>query len=58
MCNLLLKDADFEWTDNYQKSFETIINLLTSAPIIQSPDWSLPFKVMCDASNYVVGAVL
>jgi hypothetical protein len=32
--------------------------LLTSAPSIQPPDWSLPFEIMCDASDYVVGAVL
>ena len=57
MCNLLLKDTAFEWTANCQKSFETIINLLTSAPIMQSLDWSLPFELMCDASDYVVGAV-
>jgi len=32
--------------------------LLTSAHVIQPPDWSLPFEIMCDASDYVVGAVL
>jgi hypothetical protein len=32
--------------------------LLTSAPVIQLPDWSLSFEIMCDASDYVVGAVL
>lgn len=31
---------------------------LVSAPIIVSPDWSLPFKLTCDANNYTVGAVL
>jgi len=31
---------------------------LISAPIIQPPDWSLPFEIMCDASNYAVGAFL
>jgi len=31
---------------------------LTTAPIIQPPDWNLPFKIICDASDYAVGAVL
>src|SRR3954462_2432666 len=31
---------------------------LISAPIVISPDWLLPFELMCDASNYTVGAVL
>ena len=32
--------------------------LLTTTPIIQSPYWSLPFKLICDTSDYTVGAVL
>jgi hypothetical protein len=40
------------------KAFETLKLALTSAPIIQPPDWSLPFEIMCDASDYAVGAVL
>jgi hypothetical protein len=31
---------------------------LISAPIIQPPDWHLPFEIMCDAHDYAVGAVL
>jgi hypothetical protein len=31
---------------------------LISAPIIQPPDWHLPFEIMCDGSDYAVGAVL
>jgi hypothetical protein len=31
---------------------------LVSARIIQHPDWSQPFEIMCDASDYAVGAVL
>ena len=25
---------------------------------LQSPSWDLPFEIMCDASDYAVGAVL
>ena len=32
--------------------------MLTSAPIMQPPNWNLPFEIMCDASDYAVGAVL
>jgi hypothetical protein len=31
---------------------------LISALVIQPPDWHLPFEIMCDASDYAVGAVL
>ncbi|GKC08326.1 DNA-directed DNA polymerase [Tanacetum coccineum] len=31
---------------------------LVEALILQSPDWSKPFKIMCDASDYAAGAVL
>jgi hypothetical protein len=41
-----------------KKPLLNLKNLLTSALVIQPLDWSLPFEIMCDASNYVVGAVL
>ncbi|GKC38728.1 reverse transcriptase domain-containing protein [Tanacetum coccineum] len=31
---------------------------LTCAPVIVSPNWNLPFELMCDASDFAVGAVL
>ena len=31
---------------------------MISAPIVQPPDWNLPFEIMCGASDYPVGVVL
>jgi hypothetical protein len=56
--NLLAKDAPFEFIDECLDAFHTLKKALISAPIIQPPDWSLPFKIMCDASDYAIGAVL
>jgi hypothetical protein len=38
--------------------FHTLKKALISVPVIQPPDWHLPFEIMCDASDYSVGAVL
>ena len=58
LTHLLAKDVPFEFDDACLKSFNLLKNALISAPIIQPPDWSLPFEIMCDASDYAVGAVL
>ena len=58
LTNLLAKDALFEFNDACLKSFEILKKALVSAPIIQPPDWTLPFEIMCDASDFAVGAVL
>ncbi|XP_071933567.1 uncharacterized protein [Coffea arabica] len=54
---LLQKDVAFEFDDKCEKAFDKLKELLTSLPIIQPPDWSLPFEIMCDASNHAVRAV-
>ncbi|XP_056695198.1 uncharacterized protein [Spinacia oleracea] len=58
LTQLLLKDATFEFTDACLESFDRIKRALITAPIIQPPDWDLPFEIMCDASDYAIGAVL
>nr|GEV05130.1 reverse transcriptase domain-containing protein [Tanacetum cinerariifolium] len=30
---------------------------LTEAPILIAPDWDMPFELMCDASEFAIGAV-
>lgn len=40
------------------EAFVTLKEKLTSAPIIINPNWSLPFKIMCDISDYAIVEVL
>ncbi|KAL6347621.1 hypothetical protein AAG906_026149 [Vitis piasezkii] len=40
------------------KSFEELKQFLTTAPIVRAPNWKLPFEVMCNASDFAMGAVL
>ncbi|GJS09291.1 reverse transcriptase domain-containing protein [Tanacetum coccineum] len=58
MTQLLVKDAPFNFSEECIKAFNTLKCELTQAPIMIKPDWSLPFEIMCNASDYVVGAVL
>ena len=58
LCNLLLKDQPFDFDKKCEHAFDVLKVKLVEAPILQSPDWSLPFEIMCDASDYAVGAVL
>ena len=58
LCELLVKDAKFVWDDRCQRSFEELKLLLTTALIVRTPNWQLPFEVMCDASDFAVGVVL
>ncbi|XP_057977673.1 uncharacterized protein LOC131164476 [Malania oleifera] len=51
-------NALFEWTQACQEASKMLIDKLTSAPIIQPPDWTLPFEIMCDASDFAIGAFL
>ena len=58
LTNLCAKDAPFNFDEECLVAFYTLKKALISEPIIQPPDWKLPFKIMCDASDYAVGAVL
>ncbi|KAF8048912.1 hypothetical protein N665_2355s0001 [Sinapis alba] len=55
---LLCKEVKFEFTPECLEAFKEIKSALVSAPIVQPPDWSLLFELMCEASNFAVGDLL
>ncbi|GKA14165.1 reverse transcriptase domain-containing protein [Tanacetum coccineum] len=58
MTHLLEKETQFIFLKECIKAFETLKMKLTQAPILVAPDWDLPFEIMCDASDFTVGAIL
>nr|GEV95209.1 reverse transcriptase domain-containing protein [Tanacetum cinerariifolium] len=40
------------------KAFQTLKKKLTEAPILIAPNWDLPFELMCDTSDFAIGADL
>ncbi|GJY34790.1 reverse transcriptase domain-containing protein [Tanacetum coccineum] len=58
MTHLLEKKTPFIFPTECREAFETLNKKLTKAPILVAPDWDLPFEIICDASDFAVGAVL
>ena len=58
LSNLLVQGIPFEFDSQCLHAFTVLKDKLISAPIVVAPNWSFPFELMCDASNYATGAVL
>ncbi|GKF36706.1 reverse transcriptase domain-containing protein, partial [Tanacetum coccineum] len=58
MTQLLVKDTPYNFSKECIQAFDKLKRELTQAPIMIKPDRSLPFEVMCNASDYTVRAVL
>ncbi|KAK8538818.1 hypothetical protein V6N12_034526 [Hibiscus sabdariffa] len=48
----------FEFNNDCTRAFNLLKQKLVTALIVEPPNWKLPFELMCDASDYAVGAVL
>nr|GEU42249.1 reverse transcriptase domain-containing protein [Tanacetum cinerariifolium] len=58
MTHLLKKETPFVFSKDCIDAFETLKKKLTEASILVVPDWNLPFELMCDASDFAIGAIL
>jgi hypothetical protein len=53
-----VKETPFILDEECMKAFGALKKILMSTPIIHPPNWGVPFEIMCDTLDYVVGAVL
>ena len=58
LCRLLEKDTKLNFDESCHNSFEEIKSRLVEAPIMEKPFWNREFEIMCDASDFAMGAVL
>ena len=58
LCRLLEKDAKFDFDESCRSAFDKIKCILVTAPITLTPNWNNDYEIMCDASDYVMEAVL
>ncbi|GJR86093.1 reverse transcriptase domain-containing protein [Tanacetum coccineum] len=58
LTKFLEKYTPFEFDDECHNAFKLLREKLTCSPVIVSPNWNLPFELMCDASDFTVGAIL
>ena len=58
LCRLLEKDSRFNFDDSCRVAFEEIKSKLVQAPVMAAPDWDQGFEIMCDASDFAMGAAL
>nr|GEU55930.1 reverse transcriptase domain-containing protein [Tanacetum cinerariifolium] len=58
LTRLLKKDTLFIFSKECIEAFQYLKKKLTEAPILVAPDWDLPFELMCDASDFAIGAIL
>ena len=55
---ILHSKGPFNISEEHRAAITKLKRVLMSEPLLAHPDWDLPFRVHCDASNYAIGVVL
>ena len=58
LTNLLKKDTIFEWTSECHQALDTLIDIITSSPVLVAPNQDCQFELEVDASQFAIGAIL
>ena len=52
------KGAKIKWTPSLEEAFQEIKKMVSQQTLLTYPDWSKPFVIHTDASDYQLGAVI
>ncbi|CAB0043056.1 unnamed protein product [Trichogramma brassicae] len=55
---LLRKTEKFIWGEEQEKAFKDLVHRLCDYPVLNTPNFSKPFILTTDASDYAIGAIL
>ena len=55
---LTRKDTSFTWETPQQTAYDTLLHAFTTAPVLTFPDPEKPYRLITDASDFTVGAIL
>ncbi|KAE8661278.1 hypothetical protein F3Y22_tig00116012pilonHSYRG00001 [Hibiscus syriacus] len=58
LTDLLKKGKAWEWSEQCQKAFENLKAAVSQEPVLALPDFTMPFEVHTDASDFAIGGVL
>ena len=58
LTDLLKKERAWEWSPKCQEAFDTLKHTVIREPVLKLPDFSMPYEVHTDASDFAIGGVL
>ena len=52
------KRAKIKWKKEHEEAFQALKKMVSQETVLAYPDWTIPFEIHTDASDFQIGAVL
>jgi len=56
--DLMCKNHQWDWSEGCEAAFQRLKEVCASEPVLKTPDWTKPFVMHTDASDYALGVVI